>query len=71
MIRNPVMFVVEVGSLLTTIFWIRAVLGTGEESAWFIGLIAVWLWITVLFANFCRRPSLKDGEKPRLRPSDR
>ncbi len=52
MSRNPVMFIVEIGSALTTILWIQALLGQGEAPAWFIGLIAVWLWFTVLFANF-------------------
>lgn len=52
MSRNPVMFIVEIGSLLTTILWIQALMGQGEAPAWFIGLISVWLWFTVLFANF-------------------
>jgi potassium-transporting ATPase ATP-binding subunit len=52
MVRNPVMFVVEVGSVLTTLLWIQALLGTGEAPADFIGAIALWLWFTVLFANF-------------------
>jgi K+-transporting ATPase ATPase B chain len=51
MIRNPVMFVVEVGSLLTTSLWIQALLGKGEAPAGFIGGVAAWLWATVLFAN--------------------
>jgi potassium-transporting ATPase ATP-binding subunit len=51
-VRNPVMFVVEVGSLLTTGLWIQALAGKGEAPAWFIGAVAVWLWFTVLFANF-------------------
>ena len=51
-VRNPVMFVVEVGSLLTTGLWIQALLGQGEAPAGFIGAIALWLWFTVLFANF-------------------
>ena len=50
--RNPVMFVVYLGSLLTTALWIQAVFGYGEAPAWFIFSIAVWLWFTVLFANF-------------------
>jgi len=50
--RNPVMFVVYVGSLLTTGLWIQALGGHGEASAGFIGAITVWLWFTVLFANF-------------------
>jgi K+-transporting ATPase ATPase B chain len=51
-VRNPVMFVVEVGSLLTTVLWIQALLGKGEAPAGFIGAVALWLWFTVLFANF-------------------
>jgi K+-transporting ATPase ATPase B chain len=52
MLRNPVMFVVEAGSLLTTGLWIQALLGKGEAPAAFIGGVALWLWSTVLFANF-------------------
>jgi K+-transporting ATPase ATPase B chain len=51
-VRNPVMFVTEVGSLLTTLLWIQALTGKGEAPAGFIGAIALWLWFTVLFANF-------------------
>ena len=50
--RNPVMFVVYVGSLLTTGLSVQALLGQGEASAGFIVAIALWLWFTVLFANF-------------------
>ncbi len=46
------MFVVEVGSLLTTALWIQALAGKGEAPAGFIGAITIWLWFTVLFANF-------------------
>jgi K+-transporting ATPase ATPase B chain len=52
MARNPVMFVVEVGSVLTTVLWIQALFGKGEAPTGFIGTIALWLWFTVLFANF-------------------
>jgi K+-transporting ATPase ATPase B chain len=52
MVRNPVMFVVEVGSLLTTGLWIQALFGKGEAPTGFIGAVAIWLWFTVLFANF-------------------
>ncbi len=52
MLRNPVMFIVEIGSVLTSLLWIQALLGQGEAPAWFIGLISMWLWFTVLFANF-------------------
>ena len=52
MVRNPVMFVVEIGSVLTTVLWFQALLGRGEAPAWFIGGVSLWLWLTVLFANF-------------------
>ena len=50
--RNPVMFVVYVGSLLTTVLWAQALGGQGEAPAGFILAVALWLWFTVLFANF-------------------
>jgi len=50
--RNPVMFVVYIGSILTTALWIQALGGAGEAPAWFILNVAIWLWFTVLFANF-------------------
>ncbi len=52
MIRNPVMFVTEVGSVLTTVLWILALLGHGEARAYFVGGVALWLWLCVIFANF-------------------
>ena len=52
MVRNPVMFVVEVGSILTTGLWVQALSGAGEAPAWYIGGVSLWLWFTVLFANF-------------------
>jgi potassium-transporting ATPase ATP-binding subunit len=51
-LRSPVMFVVYVGSIITTLLFVQALTGKGEASAAFIGAIAVWLWFTVLFANF-------------------
>ena len=50
--KNPVMFVVYAGSILTTILWIMALRGQAEAPAGFILAITVWLWFTVLFANF-------------------
>ncbi|MDR3413274.1 MAG: HAD-IC family P-type ATPase, partial [Formivibrio sp.] len=50
--RNPVMFVVWIGSVLTTVLAIQASLGQGDAPAGFVWSIAVWLWFTVLFANF-------------------
>jgi K+-transporting ATPase ATPase B chain len=52
--RNPVMFVVEVGSVVTTVIWLRDVIAPqpGAEPTWFTLAVAVWLWFTVIFANF-------------------
>ncbi|MEO8505874.1 MAG: HAD-IC family P-type ATPase, partial [Acidobacteriota bacterium] len=50
--KNPVMFVVEVVSVLVTVLWFQALHGHGEAPANFILAIAVWLWFTLLFANF-------------------
>ncbi len=49
--KNPVMFVVEVGSVITTIFFIRGLLTHGADTS-FVGQVSLWLWFTVLFANF-------------------
>jgi K+-transporting ATPase ATPase B chain len=51
-VRNPVMFVVLVGSVLTTALFLQALAGRGEAQPAFIGWVSVWLWFTVLFANF-------------------
>lgn len=51
-VRNPVMFVVYVGSLLTSGLFLQALFGTGEAPAGFILWVTIWLWFTVLFANF-------------------
>lgn len=51
-VRNPVMFVVFVGSLFTSLLFLQALVGTGEAPTWFILAISLWLWFTVLFANF-------------------
>lgn len=50
--RNPVMFVVYIGSILTTALWVQALVGQGEAPSWFILNVTIWLWFTVLFANF-------------------
>ena len=55
-IHNPVMFVVEIGSVITTVTWLIQVfggkpLGGGHEPAWYTFTIAFWLWLTVVFAN--------------------
>ncbi len=55
--RNPVMFVVEVGAVLSTLIWLVQVFGGsppggGDDPAWFTFTVAFWLWLTVVFANF-------------------
>ena len=50
-VRNPVMFIVEVGSLITTVIWLQELLG-GTGNPLVTGQVAFWLWFTVLFANF-------------------
>ncbi len=51
-IKNPVMFVVLIGSVLTTVHFLQALFGHGEAGPGFILAISLWLWFTVLFANF-------------------
>ena len=51
-IKNPVMFVVLIGSVLTTGLWFQAVFSKGEAAPSFILAISLWLWFTLIFANF-------------------
>jgi K+-transporting ATPase ATPase B chain len=51
--RNPVMFIVEIGSVITTAIFFRDLFSSSDsEPLWFTGTIAFWLWLTVLFGNF-------------------
>jgi K+-transporting ATPase ATPase B chain len=50
MARNPVMFVVEVGAVITTYVFITGFFNHGDQG--FVGQVCLWLWFTVLFANF-------------------
>jgi K+-transporting ATPase ATPase B chain len=50
--RNPVMFAVEVGSVVTTVDFVYGLITTKGEPSWFVGLVTIWLWLTVLFATF-------------------
>ena len=52
MVRNPVMFIVWIGSILTTILFVRDLGDGSHDQNLFAGLVAAWLWFTVLFANF-------------------
>jgi len=58
-VRNPVMFSVYIGALLTTALFFQAILGMGDGNAKFIFAITVWLWITIFFANFAE--SMAEG----------
>ncbi len=51
-LRNPVMFVVYLGSLFCTGLWLQSLVGQADAPSWFIATTALWLWFTVLFANF-------------------
>jgi K+-transporting ATPase ATPase B chain len=54
-VRNPVMFVVELGAVITSVTWVAQVFGGnllgGHDPAWYTFTIAIWLWLTVVFAN--------------------
>ncbi len=68
-IRNPVMFVVEVGAVITTATWLIQVfgggpLGGGHEPAWYTFVISVWLWLTVVFANLAEAFAEGRGSRP-------
>ena len=53
LVRNPVIFIVELGGVVTTVIFFRDLFSSGDsEPLWFTGVVAVWLWLTVLFANF-------------------
>jgi K+-transporting ATPase ATPase B chain len=51
-VRNPVMFMVELGSVITTVIFFIDLFRGRTSELWFVGVISVWLWLTVLFANF-------------------
>ncbi|HEY7744944.1 MAG TPA: potassium-transporting ATPase subunit KdpB [Desulfuromonadales bacterium] len=50
--RNPVMFAVEIASVITLMTFAMSLTGANKEPAWFTGLVSAWLWLTVIFANF-------------------
>ena len=51
-LRNPVMFTVLVGSVTTTLLFVERLAVASGESPWFVAGVSLWLWFTVLFANF-------------------
>jgi K+-transporting ATPase ATPase B chain len=50
--RNPVMFCVEIASLITLVTFAMSLTGKSTEPAWFTGLVSLWLWLTVIFSTF-------------------
>ncbi|WP_224981972.1 potassium-transporting ATPase subunit KdpB [Geomonas agri] len=50
--RNPVMFCVEIASVITLVTFVMSLTGANKEPAWFTGLVSIWLWLTVLFSTF-------------------
>lgn len=57
--RNPVMFLVEIGSIITTISFLAGLFFKSGEPSWFTGAISLWLWLTVIFSTFAE--SLAEG----------
>jgi potassium-transporting ATPase ATP-binding subunit len=51
-LKNPVMFIVELGSVVTTVIFVLELVRGNWGDLWFVGVIAVWLWLTALLANF-------------------
>jgi K+-transporting ATPase ATPase B chain len=51
-VKNPVMFIVELGSVITTAIFVLDLVRGHTDGIWFVATIAFWLWLTVLFANF-------------------
>ena len=51
-VRNPVMFIVELGSVITTVIFFLELFRGHTGDLWFVAVISIWLWLTVLFANF-------------------
>src|SRR5215831_7523785 len=51
-VKNPVMFIVELGSVITSVIFVLDLARGRHGELWFVGVISMWLWLTVLFANF-------------------
>jgi potassium-transporting ATPase ATP-binding subunit len=61
-IRNPVMFIVELGSVITTVIFFLQLFRGNTGDLWFVAVIAFWLWLTVLFANFAEAVAESRGK---------
>src|ERR1700728_604666 len=67
-IRNPVMFVVEIGAAVTTVTWFIQLFGGkalgGNDPSWYTFTISIWLWLTVVFANLAEAFAEGRGRAP-------
>jgi K+-transporting ATPase ATPase B chain len=61
-VRNPVMFIVELGSVITTVIFFLELARGHYGQLWFVGVISLWLWLTVLFANFAEAVAESRGK---------
>ena len=59
--RNPVMFCVEIASVITLVTFVMSLTGANTEPAWFTGTVSVWLWLTVIFSTFAE--ALAEGAR--------
>ncbi|MFZ3167252.1 MAG: potassium-transporting ATPase subunit B, partial [Candidatus Methanoperedens sp.] len=57
--RNPVMLLVEIGSIITTVSFLAGLFFKSGEPSWFTASVSLWLWLTVIFSNFAE--SLAEG----------
>jgi K+-transporting ATPase ATPase B chain len=60
--RNPVMFLVEIGSIITTISFLAGLFFKSGEPSWFTGAVSLWLWLTVIFSTFAESLSVGRGK---------
>ncbi len=60
--RNPVMFVVFIAAILTTLIFIANIISPTSEPSWFIGTVSAWLWFTSIFANFAESIAESKGK---------
>ncbi len=65
MVRNPVMFVAELGAALTTLATIAEMVSGGGSTVYFLH-VSIWLWLTVWFANFAEAVAEARGRRKRL-----
>ena len=61
-VKNPVMFIVELGSVITTVIFVLNLARGHYADLWFVAVIAIWLWLTVLFANFAEAVAESRGK---------